>query len=98
MEEVVPIVHRLADGRIDFQAMWLTNLLAAGVQHLAGREGVIVLGVNEEDRRRDVVNGGPGPRAPTPGANKTITPSRENNHPPPGPFTFAPNHPERTPT
>ena len=57
MEEVVPIVHRVADGRIDLQSMRLTNLLAAGGQHLAGREGVIVLGVNEEDRLRDVVNG-----------------------------------------
>src|SRR5436309_8054311 len=63
MEEVVPIVHGVADGRIDFQAMRLTDVLAAGVQHLAGREGVIVLGVNEEDRRRNVVNGGQGPRS-----------------------------------
>jgi hypothetical protein len=44
-------------GGIDFQAMRLTDVLAAGVQHLAGREGVIVLGVNEQDRLRDVVNG-----------------------------------------
>ena len=58
MEEVVSIVHGVADGRIDLQAMRLTNLLAAGVQYLAGREGVIVLGVNEEDRRRDEVNRG----------------------------------------
>ena len=57
MEEVVPIVHRVADRRIDFQAMRLPDVLAAGVQHLAGREGVIVLGANEEDRLRDVVNG-----------------------------------------
>jgi hypothetical protein len=37
--------------------MRLTDMLPAGVQHLGRREGVIVLGVNEEDRRRDVVNG-----------------------------------------
>ena len=38
--------------------MRLTDVLAAGIQHLAGREGVIVLGMNEEDRCRDVVDGG----------------------------------------
>ena len=59
----MPLVHRVADRRIDFQAMRLPDLLAAGVQHLARREGVIVLGVNEEDRRRDVVNGGQEPRS-----------------------------------
>ena len=63
MEEVVPIVHRVADGRVDFQAMRLPRVLAAGIQHLARREGVIILGVNEEDRRRDVVNGGQEPRS-----------------------------------
>ena len=63
MEKVVSIVHRVADGLIDLQSMRLTNLLAAGGQHLAGREGVIVLSMNEEDRRRDVVNGGQEPRS-----------------------------------
>jgi hypothetical protein len=68
----VPIVHRVADGRIDLQAMRLTDLLAAGVQRFAGREGVIVLGVNEEDRRRDVVNGGQEPRSQLRRAIKAI--------------------------
>jgi hypothetical protein len=35
--------------------MRLTDLLASRVQHLAGRERVVVPGVNEEGRRRDVV-------------------------------------------
>jgi len=54
----MPIVHRLPDGRIDLQAMWFPDPLAAGVQHLTGREGVIVLCVNEEDRSRNAVNSG----------------------------------------
>jgi hypothetical protein len=58
MEEVVPIVQSAADGWKDLQAMRFTDLRAAGVQHLAGRERVVVLGVNEEDRRLDLVNGG----------------------------------------
>ena len=53
----------MADGRVDFQAMRLAEVLAAGIRHLARRERVIVLGVNEEDRRRDVVNGGQEPLA-----------------------------------
>jgi len=48
MEEVVPIVHRVADGRIDLQAMRLTDLSPAGVQTLPD-ESEYVLGVNEED-------------------------------------------------
>ena len=63
VEEVVPIIRRVPDGRIDLQSMWLADTLAAGVQHLAGRQRVIVLGVNEEDRRRDVVDGGEEPRS-----------------------------------
>src|SRR5882724_10466161 len=58
MKEVMPIVNRFPDGRIDLQTMRFPDLLAAGVQHLAGRQGVIVLSVNEEDRSRDAVNGG----------------------------------------
>jgi hypothetical protein len=34
--EVVPIVQRVTDGWIDLQVMLLTDLLAAGVQRLAG--------------------------------------------------------------
>jgi transposase len=37
--------------------MHSTDPLATGVQHFARRERVVVLGVNEEDRRRDAVNG-----------------------------------------
>lgn len=48
MEEVVAIVQCFADGRIDLQAMRLAGLLAAGIEHFAGRERVIVLGVNKE--------------------------------------------------
>src|SRR5271165_2819413 len=88
MEEVVAIVHRVADGRVDLQAMWLTDLLAAGVQHLAGREGVIVLGVNEEDRGRKVVNGGQEPRSQLRRAIKTITGSGEDYHRSQARFTF----------
>jgi hypothetical protein len=36
---------------------YIQEIASNGVQHLAGREGVIVLGVNEQDRLRDVVNG-----------------------------------------
>jgi hypothetical protein len=46
----VAIVHRVPDGRIDLQTMRFTDPLAAAVQHLAGRERVVVLGVNEEGR------------------------------------------------
>jgi hypothetical protein len=35
MEEVVPIVHGVADGRVDFQAMRIIEVLAASVQHLS---------------------------------------------------------------
>jgi len=35
MDEVVPIVHRVPDGRIDLQTMRFADPLAAGVQHLA---------------------------------------------------------------
>jgi hypothetical protein len=35
MEKVVPVVHGLADWRIDLQSMRLANLLAAGIQRLA---------------------------------------------------------------
>ena len=63
MEKVVSIVHRMTDWRINPQAMRLTELLAASVQHFARRERVIVLGVNEEDRRCDVVNRSQEPRS-----------------------------------
>jgi hypothetical protein len=74
----VPIVYRVADGRIDLQAMRLTDLIVACVQHLAGREGVIVLRVNEEERRRDVVNGGQEPRSQLRRAIKAIAGSGED--------------------
>lgn len=35
IEEVVSIVKRVTDWRIDLQAMWLTDLLAASVHYLA---------------------------------------------------------------
>jgi len=49
------------------------DLLAAGVQHLARGEGDIILGVNEEDRRRDVVNGGQEPRFATPESDQSFS-------------------------
>ena len=58
--------------------MRLTDLLAAGVQHLAGRKGVIILGVNKEDRRRDVVHGSKKPSLQFRRAIKAIAGSREN--------------------
>jgi hypothetical protein len=73
MNEVVPIVHRVPNGRIDLQTMRFTDLLAAGVQHLTGRERVVVLGVNDEDRHRDAVNGGEEPRSQP--ASPAATPS-----------------------
>jgi hypothetical protein len=64
--------------------MRLTDLLAAGVQHLAGRKGVIILGVNKEDRRRGVVHGSKKPRSQFQRAIKAIAGSRENLRPPAG--------------
>src|SRR5450759_4537742 len=73
MKEVMPIVDRLPDGRIDLQTMRFPDLVAAGIQHLAGREGVIVLSVNEENRSRDTVNGGEQARSQRRRAIKAIS-------------------------
>ena len=88
MEKVVSIVHCMTDGRIDPQAMRLTELFAASVQHFAGRERVIVLGVNEEDRRRDVVNGGQEPRSQLRRTIEAIPSSGENDYRSQVRFTF----------
>ena len=53
MEEVVPIVHRVPDGRVNLQSMWLAELFELRVQRLAGRKRVVIFRVNEECRRCD---------------------------------------------
>ena len=95
MEKVVAIVLRVANRRIDRQAMRLPELLAAGVQHLAGREGVIVLGVNEEDGRSDVVVGGQEPRSQLRRTIKAVAGSGKDHDRPQARFTFGEKHRER---
>ena len=80
----MPIFNRVPDGRIDLQTMRLPDPLAAGVQHLARREGVIVLSVNEEDRSRDVVNGGEQARSQRRRAIKAIAGTGEDYDSPAG--------------
>src|ERR1700681_3828614 len=76
--------------------MRFTDLLAAGVQHLARREGVIVLGVNEEDRRRDVVNGGQEPRSQLRRPIEAIPGAGKDYHRSQVRFTFGQEYRERT--
>src|SRR5258706_3589674 len=89
MKEVIPIVNRLPDGRIDLQTMRFSDLLATGVQHLSGREGVIVRSVNEEDRSRDAVNSGEQARSQRRRAIKAISGAGEDYNGPQVRLTFS---------
>ena len=91
------IVQSVANGRIDLQSMRLADLLAAGVQHLAGREGVIVLGVNEEDRRCGVVDGGQEPCSQLRRTIKAVAGSGKDHDRPQVRFTFGQKYRERPP-
>lgn len=73
VKKIVTIVERLSDGRIELQAMRFAGLFAAGVQHLAGRERVVVLGMDEEDGSRDMVNGGKEAALATPGKDQSYS-------------------------
>src|SRR5579862_8334293 len=88
IKEVMPIVNRLPDGRVDLQTMRFPYLLATGVQHLTGREGVIVLSVNAEDRSRDAVNGGEQARSQRRRAIKAISGAGKNDDRPQVRLTF----------
>ena len=61
IEQGVPLVGRVPDGRVDLQAVRLVELLKPRVQLFARREREVVGGVNEEDRRCDTGDGGKEP-------------------------------------
>src|SRR5882724_8838543 len=88
MKEVMPSVNRLPDGRIYLQTMHSTDPLATGVQQFARRERVVVLGVNEEDRRRDAVNGRKKPLSQRRRAIKAVAGAGEDDDRPQVRFPF----------
>ena len=61
-DEGVPVVGRLTDRWIDLDAVWLGEPLHFGRQHLRGRDRVVVLSLNEEDRDGRAADGRDEPR------------------------------------
>ena len=49
-DEAVPVVGRLTDRWIDLDAVRFAEPLHLGRQRLRGRDGVVVLSLDEEDR------------------------------------------------